>query len=89
MRWQALPALTGIEKVDKLAITATFQGKEQLLGVPEIPISLEEQQAQAVYQTAEKGGIETKFEHFAVIRPQANQVDIHLVARINIEKNVQ
>lgn len=31
-----LPALTGIEKVGRLAVIATFHGKKQLLRVPEI-----------------------------------------------------
>lgn len=30
------PAQTGIEKIDRLAIRVNFQGKEQLLGLPEI-----------------------------------------------------
>ena len=57
-----LPALTGIEKVDRLAILVTFQGKEQLLGVPEIPTSSGEEQALAVYQAVEKWNITNKIQ---------------------------
>lgn len=57
-----LPALTGVEKVDRLAIIVTFQGKEQLLGVPEIPTSSGEEQAMAVYQAVEKWGITDKIQ---------------------------
>ena len=49
-----LPALTGVEKVERLAIIVTFQGKEQLLGVPEIQTSSGEEQAMAAYQAVEK-----------------------------------
>ncbi len=52
-----LPALTGVEKVDRLAIILTFQGKEKLLGVPEIPTSSGEEQALAVYHAVEKWSI--------------------------------
>lgn len=55
-----LPALTGVEKVDRLTIIVTFQGKEQLLGVPEIPTSSGEDQAMAIYQVVEKWGITEK-----------------------------
>ena len=53
MKKKLLPALTGVEKVDRLAIIVTFQGKEQLLGVPEIQTSSGEEQAMGAYQ-AEK-----------------------------------
>lgn len=45
-----LPALTGFEKIDRVAIIVTFQGKEQILGVPEIPISSGEREAMGAYQ---------------------------------------
>lgn len=57
-----LPTLTGVEKVDRLAIIVTFQGKEQLLGVPEIPTSSGEDQAMSVYQAVEKWGINDKIQ---------------------------
>lgn len=57
-----LPALTGVEKFDGVAIIVTFQGKEQLLGIPEMPTSPGEQQSMAVYQTVEKWSITDKFQ---------------------------
>ena len=45
--------LTGIQKVDRLEIIVTFLGKEQLLGIPHIPKSSEEQ-AMAVQQAVDK-----------------------------------
>src|SRR5215469_11876847 len=57
-----LPALTGIEKVDRLAIIVSFHGKEQLLGVPEIQTSSGEKQAMAVYQAVEKWGVIDKIQ---------------------------
>lgn len=63
------------EKVDRLAIIATFQGKEQLLGVPEIPTFSGEQQSIALYQAVEKWCItEKKFKHITVIQHQVTQV---------------
>lgn len=47
----------GVEKVDRLAIIVTFQGKEQLLGVLEIPTSSGEDQALTVYHAVEKWSI--------------------------------
>lgn len=32
-----LPALTDVEKINRLALRVNFQDKKQLLGVPEIP----------------------------------------------------
>ena len=40
---------------------------EQLLGVPNIPTSLGEEQAMVVQQADDKWGITDKFRHFAVI----------------------
>ena len=57
-----LPALAGIETVDRLSILVTSEGKEQLLGVPEIPSSTGEAQATAVHDSVEKWGIEEKIQ---------------------------
>ncbi|CAH0560529.1 unnamed protein product [Brassicogethes aeneus] len=45
-----LPALTGVEIVDRLAVIVSFQGKEKLLGVPEVPFSSGEEQARFTRQ---------------------------------------
>lgn len=45
-----LPAFTGFENIDRVAIIVTFQGKEQILGVSEIPISSEEREVMGAYQ---------------------------------------
>lgn len=57
-----LPALKGVEKIDRLAIIVTYDGKEQLLGAPQIETSSGEEQAFAVYQVVEKWGIADKIE---------------------------
>lgn len=48
-----LPALTGKTKVDRLPVVASFNGREQLLGVPTLSTSTGDHQAKAVYQTLE------------------------------------
>jgi hypothetical protein len=80
-----LPALTGVEKVDRMAIIVTFQGKEQLLGVPEIPTSSGEQQAMAVYQVVEKWGITDKIQALCCDTTASNTGRIN-GACINLEK---
>ncbi len=55
-----LPALSGMDKFDRLAIIVTSQGKEQLLGIPAISASTGEDQATAIYQAIEQWGIAEK-----------------------------
>lgn len=57
-----LLALTGVEKVDGVAIIVIFQGKEQLLEIPEIQTYSGEQQSIAVYQRLEKCSITDKIQ---------------------------
>lgn len=57
-----LAAINRTEKIDCLAILATFEGKEQLLRVPKITTSPGEDQAMAVFQTVEKWGIMNKIQ---------------------------
>ena len=57
-----LPALCGVQMVDRLAILVTFHGKEQLLGLPEIQTSAGEDQALAAYQAVQKWGLEDKIQ---------------------------
>ena len=71
------PALTGVEKVDRLAIIVAFQGKEQLLGVPEIQTSLGEEQAMASYQAMEKWGLTDKIQAICCDTTASN------IARVN------
>lgn len=52
---------TGIEKADGLAIIVTFQGKKQLLDVPEIQTSSGEQ-GMTVYQAVEKWSVTNKIQ---------------------------
>lgn len=80
-----LPALTGIEKVDRLAILVTFEGKEQLLGVPEIASSSGEEQALAVFEAIEKWGITDKVQALCCDTTASNTGRIN-GACINLEK---
>jgi hypothetical protein len=54
-----LPTIQG-KKVDRLAVLVTFDRKEQLLGVPEIPNSCGKEQASAVHDTITKWNIAEK-----------------------------
>ena len=60
LHWDSklLPTLCGAEKKDRLPIIVTFQGKEKLLEISEIPAATGQDQATAVFQTVQKWGIE-------------------------------
>lgn len=64
LHWDSklLPAVSGMEKSDRLAVIVTFEGKEQILGIPEIPASTGKDQAMAVFETVENWGIEEKIQ---------------------------
>lgn len=80
-----LPALAGVEKVDRQAIIVTFQGKEQLLGVPEIPNSSGEEQALAVYHAVVKRSTTNKIQALCCDTTASNTSRIN-GACTNLEK---
>lgn len=65
-----LPALRCVEKIVRSAVFVTFHGKEQLLGIPEIPAFID--QALTTYQSAEKWIIEEKSKGCVAIQLQYN-----------------
>lgn len=87
LHWDSklLPGLCGVETVDRLAIIVTSEGKEQLLGIPEISSSTGQDQAMAVYEEVTNWNLEKKIQALCFDTTASNTGRIN-GACINIEK---
>lgn len=80
-----LPQLTGIGKIDRLAILVTFQGMEQLLGVPDIESSSGADQGEAIFEAVEEWGVTNKVQALCFDTTASNTGRLH-GACVNMEK---
>lgn len=71
LEWKAAPITHSNEKADRLTVIVTFQRKEQLQRISEIPQSSTEQREMALQKTVEKQEPLIKFQHFEAVRQKA------------------
>jgi len=67
-----LPAITGNEKIDRIAILVTHNGEEQLLGVPAIPSSSGFEQAKIVHTELTNWNVAEKVQAFCCDTTSSN-----------------